>query len=145
VGRKKVALSGGVTVSATRREKETAAAARARAGLAGLGPRRGNGERPTRGEASGRGDGGLRAKDGLLGFTGQKPGRRMKFLFFFLFKYFKHFQMILNPILNLNQTTQYKNSNATSCVHKHVSTLIFDFKLIKIIIILNLYAHQIAL
>jgi hypothetical protein len=27
-------------------------------------------------------------------------------------------------------------------VHKHVSTLIFDFKLIKIIIILNLHAHK---
>jgi hypothetical protein len=27
-------------------------------------------------------------------------------------------------------------------VHKHVSTLIFDFKFIKIIIILNLHAHK---
>jgi hypothetical protein len=52
--------------------------------------------------------------------------------------------MILNPNLNLNQTTQSKNSNATAWMHKHVSTLIFDFKLIKIIITLNLYAHQIV-
>jgi hypothetical protein len=26
----------------------------------------------------------------------------------------KHFQLILNPILNLNQTTHHKNSNATA-------------------------------
>jgi hypothetical protein len=52
--------------------------------------------------------------------------------------------MILNPILNLNQTTPTKNSNATAWVHKQVSTLIFDFKLRKIIITLNLYAHKIV-
>jgi hypothetical protein len=57
VEKKKMALTGGVMVSATRREKETAAATRARAGLAGLGPRRGSGERharrrPMRAEAS---------------------------------------------------------------------------------------------
>jgi hypothetical protein len=56
----------------------------------------------------------------------------------------KHFQMILKPNLNLNQTAPIKNSNATAWVHKHVSTLIFDFKLIKIIITLNLHSHKIV-
>jgi hypothetical protein len=50
----------------------------------------------------------------------------------------------LNPLLNLNQTTQYKNSNETTWMLKHVPTLIFDFKLIKTIIILSLYAHKIT-
>jgi hypothetical protein len=45
---------------------------------------------------------------------GQKQkGEKNPFLFFFS-KFSKHFQMILNPLLNLNQTTQYKNSNATA-------------------------------
>jgi hypothetical protein len=44
--------------------------------------------------------------------------------------------------LNLNQTTHLKNLNATAWVHKHISTLIFDFKFIKIIIILSLHAHK---
>jgi hypothetical protein len=34
---------------------------------------------------------GLRARDGTLGFIGRKPGKRIKFLFFFLFNYFKTF------------------------------------------------------
>jgi hypothetical protein len=50
--------------------------------------------------------------------------------------------MILKPNLNLNQTTHLKNLNATAWVHKYVSTLIFDFKFIKIILILNLHAHK---
>jgi hypothetical protein len=60
---KKVALTGGVTVSATHHERKLRQH-RARARLAGLGPRWGSGERharrrPTRGEATDRGDGGL--------------------------------------------------------------------------------------
>jgi hypothetical protein len=42
----------------------------------------------------------------------------------------------------LIQTTQYKILNAAAWVHKHVPTLIFDFKLIKIITFLSLYAHK---
>jgi hypothetical protein len=52
--------------------------------------------------------------------------------------------MILKPNLNLNQTIHLKNLNATAWMHKHVSTLIFDFKLIKIIITLNLHGHKIV-
>jgi hypothetical protein len=53
--------------------------------------------------------------------------------------------MILKPNLNLNQTIQFKLSNAAARMHKHVSTLIFDFKLIKIIIItINLHGHKIV-
>jgi hypothetical protein len=67
------------------------------------------------------------------------------FFFFFLFQYFKAFsKKILNSLLNLIQTTQYKNSNAAASMLKHVPNLIFDFKLIKIIILLSLYAHRIA-
>jgi hypothetical protein len=69
---------------------------------------------------------------------------REKNLFLFLFQFFKAiFQKILNPLLNLNETTQYKNSNAAAWMLNHVSTLIFDFKLIKIITFLSLYAHKI--
>jgi hypothetical protein len=32
----------------------------------------------------------------------------------FSFSFHSIFQKILNPLLNLNQTTQYKNSNATA-------------------------------
>jgi hypothetical protein len=47
--------------------------------------------------------------------AGPKAKKGSKFLFLFSFQIFsKHFQMILNPILNLNQSTQYKNSNATA-------------------------------
>jgi hypothetical protein len=50
----------------------------------------------------------------------------------------------LKSILNLMQTTQYKISNAAAWMLNHVSTLIFDFKFITIIIILNLHAHKIC-
>jgi hypothetical protein len=66
---------------------------------------RGDGPRAEK-QAAARG-GGLRARDGPLGFIGRKPGR-MKSLFLFSFSIIsKHFQMVLNPILNLNQTTQH--------------------------------------
>jgi hypothetical protein len=45
---------------------------------------------------------------------GQKPGRR-KNRFLFLFKFSKAiFQKILNYLLYLNQTTQFRNSNAAA-------------------------------
>jgi hypothetical protein len=46
--------------------------------------------------------------------SGPKARRKEIFFFFFLFNITKHFQLILNPNLNLNQTTHYKNSNATA-------------------------------
>jgi hypothetical protein len=75
-------------------------------------------------QAAARG-GGLWARDGPLGFTGRKPGR-MKSLFFFSFSIIsKHFQMILNPILNLNQTTQHKkfkcnSMSAQTCFYPYI-------------------------
>jgi hypothetical protein len=88
-----------------------ASRARAKAGKRGSGSR-GDGPRAEK-QAAARG-GGLRARDGPPGFTCRKP-RRMKSLFSFSFSIIsKHFQIILNPILNLNQTTLTKNSNATA-------------------------------
>jgi hypothetical protein len=68
---------------------------------AGVGP---SGERRV------RGDNGLRGKNWAFG---PKARRKVNFFFFFL-NITKHFQMILNPNLNLNQTTHHKNSNATA-------------------------------
>jgi hypothetical protein len=56
---------------------------------------------------------------------GRKQRREIKLLFFFLFKYFKAFSNeILNPLLNLNQTTQYKilcsSMNAQSCFYPYI-------------------------
>jgi hypothetical protein len=45
------------------------------------------------------------------------PKARRKEIFFFSFSFSnisKHFQIILNPLLNLNQTTHLKNLNATA-------------------------------
>jgi hypothetical protein len=45
---------------------------------------------------------------------GRKPqGEKNPFLFLFQFSK-AIFQKILNPLLNLNQSTQYKNSNAAA-------------------------------
>jgi hypothetical protein len=65
--------------------------------------------RPTRAGASGRARGG-----GLRASQAESRGEK-EFPFSFSFSIIsKHFQMILNPILNLNQTTPTKNSNATA-------------------------------
>jgi hypothetical protein len=79
--------------------------------MAGLGPKReagGKSEDGPHGEARPR----KKIRPGRE--TGPKPkGRRIPFLF--LFQFFKAiFQKILNPLLNLIQTTQYKNSNAAA-------------------------------
>jgi hypothetical protein len=104
-------------------------------------PRRDAGKRET-GRARGKW---TRASGRLLGYTGRKLGREKKLLFFFPFQIFQSifkwfwilFWIWIKPL-----NTKY--SNATAWVHKHVPTLIFDFKLIKIIIILSLYTHKIA-
>jgi hypothetical protein len=49
-----------------------------------------------------------------IGLPGQKLRREKNSVSFSFSNISKHFQMILNPLLNLNQTTQYKNSNATA-------------------------------
>jgi hypothetical protein len=68
-----------------------------------------------RGEASGRGDCGLRLSWWAAGLHRPKAREENKIPFLFSFSSIsKHFQLFLNPILNLNQTTQYKNSNATA-------------------------------
>jgi hypothetical protein len=91
-------------VSATRREgKENATRTRA----CWASPSGTRGKKET-GRARGRQAG---ASGGLLG---RKPKER-KIPFSFSFSNIsKHFQIIVNPLLNLNQTTPYKNSNATA-------------------------------
>jgi hypothetical protein len=85
------------------------------------------GIRPAVGSAQAAKRGASRAKTGDGPRTWKKAGRgggvglptknrkekRIPFSFFFS-NISKHFQIILNPLLNLNQTTQYKNSNATA-------------------------------
>jgi hypothetical protein len=47
--------------------------------------------------------------------AGPKARKEVNSFFSFSFSNIsKHFQMILNPNLNLNQTTHHKNSNATA-------------------------------
>jgi hypothetical protein len=94
-------------------------AAKSRAGPAtGLGPRTGRGEKKT-GRA--RGERQTRARCRAAEENKAGPGcwaeteEERKSLSFFLFQIFKaFFKKILNPLLNLIQTTQYKNSNAAA-------------------------------
>jgi hypothetical protein len=51
---------------------------------------------------------------GRIGLLGRKQGREVNFFSFSFSIISKYFQMILNPILNLNQTTLTKNSNTTA-------------------------------
>jgi hypothetical protein len=60
----------------------------------------------------------------------------------FFFSFYKtilnfHFQKILNSFLNSVKTTHHIKRYATTGVHKHVSTLIFAFNFVKIIISLS--------
>jgi hypothetical protein len=71
--------------------------------VAGFGPRPGNGART---ETTGRGE--------ELGFWAESEEERYSPFSFSFSIISKHFQMILNPNLNLNQTTPTKNSNATA-------------------------------
>jgi hypothetical protein len=78
--------------------------------------KRGKGKRATRGERRVWARAvGLRRKIRPGWDNGPKPkGRGISFLVF-LFQIFKAiFQKILNPLLNLIQTTQYKNSDTTT-------------------------------
>jgi hypothetical protein len=79
--------------------------ARAVAGPAGLGPRQGSGTRAHRSNRAA----------GKSWAAGPKARKGSKFLFLFSFSNISnHFQIILNPLLNLNQTTHHKNLNATA-------------------------------
>jgi hypothetical protein len=49
-----------------------------------------------------------------LGRRAKCQGRNKKTFSFSFSKFSKEFQKILNSLLNLNPTTQYKNSNATA-------------------------------
>jgi hypothetical protein len=60
------------------------------------------GDGPHAREQAGRGESGLR-----VSWAKNQEEKRIPFLFSFS-NISKHFQMILNPLLNLNQTTQYK-------------------------------------
>jgi hypothetical protein len=54
-------------------------------------------------------------ESGVLGLSWAKSQKERKYPFLFLFQCFKAiFQKILNPLFNLNQTTQYKNSNVAA-------------------------------
>jgi hypothetical protein len=110
--------------------------------LAGLGPsgETGKGRRAAR-------VGGRRAAGDrwLLGRAGLKAEREKNSLFFFLFTTFQSIFKIFWILFWIwFKPLNTKKSNATAWVHKHVPTLIYDFKLIKVIIILSLYAHKIT-
>jgi hypothetical protein len=104
VGRKKTPDTRGHIVSDVNREGRRDIARAGPTTLAGLGPG------GTRGTARAREVSGPR---GRVGLPGQKRGREVQSFFFFSI-ISKHFQMILNPNLNLNQTTPTKNSKATA-------------------------------
>jgi hypothetical protein len=75
--------------------------------------------------ASGRGDGGLRARDGPLGFIGRKLGRRIKSLFFFLFKYFKAFSNDFESSFEFEsnhsiQKFKCNNMSAQTCFYPYI-------------------------
>jgi hypothetical protein len=65
--------------------------------------------------------------------------------FSFSFSIFQsHFPKDFESSFEFESNHSIQNIQMQQHEHKHVSTLIFDFKLIKIIIILSLYAHKIA-
>jgi hypothetical protein len=71
-------------------------------------PKRDTGKRGSEDGPRAREVGGPRAIGGCWAELGRKPKER-KIPFSFSFSNIsKHFQIILNPLLNLNQTTQYK-------------------------------------
>jgi hypothetical protein len=70
--------------------------------------------RPKRRSEERRAHTGASGPRGRIGLPGRKQGREVNSFSFSFSIISKHFQMILNPILNLNQTTPTKNSNATA-------------------------------
>jgi hypothetical protein len=77
------------------------------------------GDGPRAWKQAGHGDGGLRAS------WAEKLRREKNTFSFFFSNISKHFQMILNPLLNLNQTTQYKifkcnSMSAQTCSYPHI-------------------------
>jgi hypothetical protein len=81
--------------------------------------------RPTRGEASGRARWWAAGEGWAAGFHRAKAGEN-EIPFSFSFSIIsKHFQMVLNPILNLNQTTQHKkfkynSMSAQTCFYPYI-------------------------
>jgi hypothetical protein len=119
VGRKKMSpdrWSHGV--SDAREETRQRALASQAAGAWWARPKRRSGERtqrrPTRDEAAAAraGANGPRGKIGLPGRNRER--NEISFFSFSFSNISKHFQLILNSILNLNQTTPTKNLNATA-------------------------------
>jgi hypothetical protein len=106
-GKGKVSLTGGTHKSAAR--AENAAAAGRRRARAMTGRQAATWARPRRRRPAG---GEERAARAGLRREAAREQRENKKSFFQFFKFL--FQMILNPNLNLNQTTQTKNSNATA-------------------------------
>jgi hypothetical protein len=119
-GKEEGALTGGAMVSATAREDVARSRQqRTRVGLPGLAQGGEAGKRPrgdgprAENQAAARG-GGLAGELWTAGLHRPKTGEN-EIPFSFSFSIIsKHFQMVLNPILNLNQTTQHKNSNVTA-------------------------------
>jgi hypothetical protein len=123
-GEEEGVLTCGATASATRREGN---AARARAagpatGLAGLGPRQGNGGREdgrTRGRQAGRGRGWLPTE------LGRKPKERRIPFSFFLFKYFKAFLNYFESSFEFKsnhsiQKFKYNSMSAQTCFYPYI-------------------------
>jgi hypothetical protein len=110
VGRKKVTLTRGPVASVTRRERQTCALASWASCAHWTQPKAERG-----GGITGRARGSKRAagEDWAAGPKAREGSETLFFSFSFS-NISKHFQLILNPILNLNQTTPTKNSNATA-------------------------------
>jgi hypothetical protein len=94
------------------RDRRGSALARVAGPAVGFGPRRGT-ARTREQRAAGKGEA-TRAVVKELGFRAESEEQRYSPFSFSFSIISKHFQMILNPNLNLNQTTPTKNSNATS-------------------------------
>jgi hypothetical protein len=72
------------------------------------------------------------------------PIREMKILFFFFSNFSKHFQINFEFPFEFESNHSSQKFKCNSMSAQTCSTLIFDFKLIKIIITLNLHDHKIV-
>jgi hypothetical protein len=110
-------------VSDTQGRKTRCARVCQAAGACWARPKRGNGVKgngPRGWEA-----GGPRAIGGCWAELGRKPKERKILFSFFFSNISKHFQIILNPLLNLNQTTHYKifkcnSMSAQTCSYPYI-------------------------
>jgi hypothetical protein len=111
VEKKKAALTSGTTVSTTRRE--TGGSAHANWAISWARPKAGKREKRKTGHVRGRQAGHRRGLGCRLSWAENREEKIIPFSFFFS-NISKLFQIILNPLLNLNQTTQYKISKCNS-------------------------------